>query len=408
MSKATDKKRDEERNPSLPSKTFCSGCGTCVASCPVGALSLSFDSEGFPYPHLIGGQCISCGKCSRVCPVLHPPSPVPPVACFAARSTIPTIRTKSSSGGVFAVFAEKVLSDGGLVYGATMDFPECTVRHVGIRSKEDIYRLQGSKYVQGNASDRFGEIRTSLRNGVSVLFSGLPCQTAALVSFLGGTPDNLLLVDLICHGIPSPSVFLQLRNDILKSSSGSRIINHVFKDKRRGWRRTSSTWLIESSSGVIQKEEGLFLRAFTSDLFSRPSCHHCHFRNHSSASDITIGDFWGPEGAIPDWDDESGISAVLVHTDKGRAFFDSVSGQSLLARPASLSTVVSGNSSLVRSWPPSRCRGLFFFLRRWLPFRSSARISLGLAWILSLPGRFRLAELKQFLKRFQGRKSSPP
>lgn len=386
------------RKLSLPPKTVCSGCGACVASCPAGALFLSPDSEGFLYPSLDATKCISCEKCSRVCPVLHPPVSVPPVSCFAARSVNPDIRRQSSSGGVFAVMARKIISEGGVVYGATMLFPECTVRHICIQSVESLPSIQGSKYVQGNASDRFSEIRDVLRTGRTVLFSGLPCQIAALSSFLRDKPPNLVLLSVVCHGVPSQDVFLQYRDEVVSSVDGKRVRGFVFRDKRRGWKQYFSTWLIDTNAGEVRIEDDFFVKTFTRDLYSRPSCHRCVFRNFSSDSDITLGDYWGGKQFPSEWNDDSGISLVLLHSDKGRKLFNALSPTELMARKTPLDDALPENPSLILSSTPRRYRWLFFLVRKKLSFRNSVKLALGIEWLLSLPGHLRPSELK---KRFE-------
>jgi coenzyme F420-reducing hydrogenase beta subunit len=401
MKTPQDNQRPEARYPSFPSKEDCSGCGSCVESCPAKALSLVPDSEGFLYPNLNPGKCLSCGRCSRVCPVLHPPASVPPLSCLAARSADSDIRKVSSSGGVFAELAKIVLSKGGIVYGAAMDFPECTTRHVYIKSIDDLPRIQGSKYVQGNASDRFPEIQEFLKNGETVLFSGLPCQTAALASFLGAVPPNLILVDLICHGAPSPDVFLQYRNELLNRVNGIRVLSLAFRDKQRGWGKTSSTWRIERGSDILRLEDDLFVKAFSLDLFSRPSCHRCAFRSFATAADITLGDYWDGKNAPSDWDDETGISVALLHSTKGQELFLATPKVVLPSVETTLVDILCGNSSLVRSFSPNRCRRLFFFLRKRLSFRLSVRLSLGIDYLLSLPGHLRPSALRKRFGRRQ-------
>ena len=381
----------------LAQADLCTGCGSCAAICPADALTMKEDSEGFLRPNVNYDKCLRCGKCGRACPVTADKYEMLPLVCLIARSKDPSLRRQSSSGAIFPVLAKKVIASGGAVYGAEMAFPSCSVNHARIEDDSQISRLQGSKYVQGDAACCFREVNDDLAAGKQVLFSGLPCQVAALRSYLGNIPDNLILVDVICHGAPSLKVFLRYRDYIKASGSRSDIVGFSFRDKTSGWQNASSCWILQDGTGRTTIPDNLFTKAFTLDLFSRPSCHQCPFRNWRSGSDITIGDHWDVASRPKEWNDETGISSVMIRSKKGRSFWSSIPVSDVLSFETSVATVLGGNPSLVCSPRKNRCRRLFFFLLRHCSFGLATNISLRLDWILSLPGHFQLLKLR---KRF--------
>lgn len=295
------------------------------------------------------------------------------------------------------MMAKKVIDSGGSVYGVTMEFPSCSVRHVRIDEVARIARLQGSKYVQGNASDCFRDVGNDLDSGKDVLFSGLPCQVAALRSYLGSIPNNLLLLDVICHGVPSQETFLRYRDSVVSSDNRSAIVSFSFRDKTRSWQKAAPCWVLQTGSVQSIIPDNLFTKAFTLDLFSRPSCHRCPFRNWRSGSDITIGDHWDVASRPKEWDDETGVSSVVIRSKKGLGFWASISQSELLFRNTAQPNILAGNPALVRDPHRNRCRWLFFLLCRHFSFRFAAKVSLGLDWFLSLPGHLKPSELR---KRF--------
>lgn len=188
-------------------KVRCTGCTACVAACPKSCLRMERDKEGFFYPVAEEAACINCDRCNRVCPAQKPlPVGDKKPLCYAAISRQDRQRAQSSSGGVFSLLAEKVLEQGGAVYGAAME-PDLTVRHLRITHAEDLPRLMGSKYVQSRMGDCFTRVRLDLEQGRKVLFSGTGCQVQGLLGYLGGPKPGLLTVDVICHGVPSEAVW---------------------------------------------------------------------------------------------------------------------------------------------------------------------------------------------------------
>lgn len=346
----------------------CSGCAACCDACARDAITLSVDAEGFLYPKVDSTKCVECGRCVQVCPSSSPDLPRQPLAVYAAKAKDEELRLESSSGGAFSLLARQILSKGGKVYGAAFDRSDWSVRHIGVENEGGLGELRGSKYLQSRVIGVYRNVKADLMSGFPVLFSGTPCQIAALRHYLGRSYDSLILVDVVCHGVPSPLVwknYLKFRTTALAGGRGSasaegRDIRRIaFRHKNCGWKRYSMSLRFANDMEYRSAfSEDPFMRAFLAELCNRPSCHNCNFRELRSGSDLTIGDFWGIEKFHPEVDDDCGTSLVLVNTDKGKSLWNYVvSGLDVM--PATFDEAIAGNSALVRSPHPHRNRELF-------------------------------------------------
>ena len=221
----------EKRSDDFEMKKTCCGCTACANSCPVGAISMKRDDEGFSYPAFDMDRCISCGLCERICPILNTDENKTVNLFYAAKNEDDSERLSSSSGGVFTLLARAVIRDGGVVFGARFD-DKLNVCHLMIEQESDIALLQGSKYVQSDLKDTYGIAKAKLDDGIAVLFSGTPCQIAGLRAFLRKEYDNLICVDVICHGAPSPMVYEKYIAELGLNSGGGV----SFRDKASGWK----------------------------------------------------------------------------------------------------------------------------------------------------------------------------
>ena len=295
----------------------CCGCEACIQRCPQQCITLHEDGEGFLYPETDEGRCIDCGLCEKVCPVIFQGTGRRPLNVYAAKNPDEEIRWESSSGGVFTLLAEKILSEGGVVFGARFD-ARWEVVHDYTENVEGLSAFRGSKYVQSRIGDSFRQTECFLKTGRKVLFSGTPCQIAGLKLFLKKEYDNLLTVDFICHGVPSPGVWRKYlkeiaarraagKNTVLyaslnKSGDVLRDISFIsFRDKTLSWKKYSFVVCFSATDGaeknsVLLSEDlhtNLFLKGFLADLYLRPSCYACPVKKLKSGSDLTIGDFLG-------------------------------------------------------------------------------------------------------------------
>ncbi len=301
-------------------KEHCVGCEACVVKCPRGCISFNEDSEGFRYPKVDMKLCIDCSICQRVCPVINQEPNREPLATYGAKHRDEKILLASSSGGLFTLLAEPVIERGGVVFGVEFD-ENWEARHSYTETKEGLVRFRGSKYIQSRVGDSYLKVEKYLRAGRNVLFSGTPCQIAGLNRFLGKEYDNLLTVDLICHGVPSPLVWRKYLCDTkIKNISGIS-----FRDKCTGWSSSSLSISSESDRGLCEKlGRNIFFRGFIKDLYLRPSCHECPAKALKSGSDITIADYWGIEIDNPQFNDSRGVGLAIIATQRGLEVFESL------------------------------------------------------------------------------------
>lgn len=335
----------------------CTLCGACINACPTDAIRFKKQYLDFCYPDIDADLCINCNKCELSCPILGEKSKPEngfPIA-FAAQSKNDEIRMRSSSGGAFYELADKMLKDGGYVCGAVFD-EEFHVKHIVSNSKNDVYRMMGSKYAQSDVGYCYREIKEKLIAGEKILFSGCPCQVAGLRTFLGKEYRNLLLVELICHGIPSDQM-LQAYIRMQEKKYGAKLKRMEFRNKTKGWHESSVRMEFENQR-VYSKPitADAYMNGFLGSATLKSSCYDCHFRNFTAGSDIILGDFWGAEVELPE-DDNKGISAILVNSGKGMDLLDRCN---LALTPADVETIIKYNRNLLYSAAPNPQRNSFY------------------------------------------------
>ena len=355
----------------LAAHNLCSGCAACYAACPRKAISMQPDEEGFACPHVDGSLCVNCGLCERVCPSLHPKAPREPLAVYAAKAKDNALRMESSSGGVFSLLARQILSDGGIVYGAAIRGADLSVCHCSAENEEELSWLRGSKYVQSDVGDTYGSVRSQLDAGREVLFSGTPCQVAALRNFLARDYENLVCLEVICHAAPSPLAWKKHLEKRAAASAKGRdsarpgaVIDRriSFRRKDCGWKRYSlSLRFADDKEYLRELHTDTFLRGFLSELYNRPSCHECSVRELRSGADITLGDYWNVHRRFPEIDDDTGTSVVLVDSEKGAELLKRVSSFCDIVE-SDYADVRRTNPAVCRSSPPNVKRGKFFRL----------------------------------------------
>lgn len=313
-------------------KYDCCGCTACYSVCPVKAISMIEDSEGFNYPVINGERCVNCNKCKTVCPLKAKNNDNEPLHIYAAKNINQSVREKSSSGGIFSLLANYVESKGGVIYGAAFD-ENYTVRHMRAETMTEWKRFCVSKYVQSNLRNIFDEIKTDLKNNLIVLFSGTPCQIDGLKRYLSDTSaptDKLITCDIVCHGTPSPKIWEDYLTYIEKAS-GKEIGSISFRDKDElGWHNSTLT-IRDKKQNIILTEtqkDNYFFQLFLCSYILRPACHKCRYSNFHRHGDITLGDFWGIEKHYKEFDDDKGVSLVMVNTKVGEEIWKSLQNSS--------------------------------------------------------------------------------
>ena len=266
----------------------CCGCTACKTVCPKQCITMVEDSEGFLYPKVDTNLCIDCQACLRVCPFHNPTEEAKPKSVYAALNKNEEIRK-----------------------------PTETI--------EGLAAFRGSKYLQAKMGNSLSLAKKYLREGRKVLFSGTPCQIAGMKHYLRKDYDNLLAVDFVCHGVPSPKVWRMYLDEV--TQAGKRAISDIkFRDKPQGWKRFNFTLSYNESekSYTMSSYNGdnHFMRAFLSDMILRPSCYNCQAKCGRSKSDLTIADYWGIDQVHPQMDDDKGASLLIVRTDKGQQALD--------------------------------------------------------------------------------------
>lgn len=332
-------------------KRRCSGCTACLSVCPKGCISMQEDEEGFLYPIVDDAVCIQCGKCVKVCPYSHSefankPEEEELALCYAAYNKNDEVRYQSSSGGMFRALADKIIADGGVVFGAAFD-KDFLVEHTYAETLEGLLPLMGSKYLQSRMGNSFSEVKRFLKEGRKVLFTGCGCQIAGLKRFLNHDDRNLVCVDLICHGVHSPRIW---QSYLYSLFSDDKVEYVNFRDKRTGQDNSSVVIKGLKSQVCEKKKDFLYFKSWQYGLFTRPSCEVCPFKSDNRVSDITISDCWGFRKIAPELYDDKGLSSVVIHTDKGKLLFDAVASQ-LVFKETLLEDVKLYNSDYIRSIP---------------------------------------------------------
>ncbi|MBR2971361.1 MAG: Coenzyme F420 hydrogenase/dehydrogenase, beta subunit C-terminal domain [Clostridia bacterium] len=310
----------------IHNKKDCSGCSACANICPKNCIKMERDEMGFVYPKVDADVCINCGRCETVCPILSPAKENSPLAVIGAKNRDESVRSTSSSGGTFFELAKEIISRGGIVYGCALD-SELVARHIGVETAEDLSNLKGSKYVQSDVGTTYREVKKYLMDGREVLYSGTPCQIAGLKNYLGKSYDNLLLVDVLCHGVPSPGVFADYL-DYLSERFGAKPISVNFRNKEKSWKRLYFEVKFDNGKRYFTFcGYDRYMSMFLNNISLRPSCYDCRFTTVNRQGDITLGDFWGIGRKYPERDDDKGISLIIVNSEKGKNAYESISGK---------------------------------------------------------------------------------
>lgn len=311
---------------STQDESKCCGCGACKEICPQKAIILAPNDEGFMYPTLIPEKCVGCKLCEKVCPEMVDLLKQKPLEIFAVQNKNKEELLDSSSGGVFRLIADSVISQGGCVVGCTWnDYAEPVLKVTNTLS--ELKSMQGSKYLSSSTECTFSEVKEILDYGKIVLFTGTPCQCAGLLTFLRQPYDNLITMDFLCHGVPSQLAFNAYKSECEKKHHNGKMTQYKFRDKsNHGW-AISESYLI---NGKKYKSHGMtspYLFGFISGYFNRYSCYSCRFRGLERFTDYTVCDYWGYS---KHFDTFEGVSAFQVNTQKGKEFMATFSDKALI------------------------------------------------------------------------------
>ena len=341
-------------------KKKCTGCTACKNICPTNAIKMIEDEEGFYYPTADKTKCIDCHLCEKVCPINKKIPQIEPKV-YSYTTIKETDLMKASSGGAFGDIVNTFFEDENInVYGCIFDKDNNAI-HIGVRNKKDIDLFKKSKYVQSNLLDVFKEIKENLNNGEKVIFSGTPCQISGLKSFLNKEYDNLLLIDIICHGVPSQKLLdLYFEEESKLNNSKVKKINFREKVKEKNGHFNSRyvKLTFENGKSLIKGlKESTYLKGFQNRLFYRPSCYACIFSKINRLSDITIADAWGIEKIDLNADEHKGVSCIIINTKKGKEVFEKMNGSK---KKLPIQFVIDNNESYTKPTKLHKNREKFF------------------------------------------------
>lgn len=332
----------------------CCGCGACEAVCPKGAISMAPNEEGFLFPHIDRERCVSCGACTNVC------QENPEVKCllnsaeqvYACQAKDQKLLLEATAGALFPVLAEYVIEQGGYVYGAV--YNDCMeVVHIGVKSKDDLIRFNGSKYVQSNTSGVFESVYANLEAGHMVLFSGTPCQIAALRLFCANvSQEKLITIDVVCYGVPSPKVF-RAYLDVVEKKYRAKVTDFRFRDKHTyGWSHTTVIAMKKDNGEQLIIEQPDYYKIKYYRMFAhrdcfRKTCYSCRFNILERCSDFTTGNFWGIENISNAFDVKLGVSMLLINSEKGKQIFEKIKDR-LRLEERMVEDAIRANDALVK------------------------------------------------------------
>lgn len=338
-------------------KNMCCGCSACSNICPRNCIKMKSDKEGFLYPETDESVCVKCGLCKKVCPALNHNPPAHDVHAYACKNNDTDIQKNSSSGGAFSAFAEYVLEQNGVVFGAIFD-ENFRVVHGYAENKYELEKMRGSKYVQSDIACSYKNAQQFLESGRLVLFSGTSCQVAGLHSYLRKHYDNLICIDVICHGVPSPLVFKKYIDE-MEQKYESNAENIKFRDKTEGWGNFSMKIDFHKKHYRQTVDKDIYLRGFVQNLYLRPSCYSCRYKGLTAKSDISLADFWGIKNILPDFYDENGVSLVLLNTKAGKNLFEKIKN-TIEYSPSSLEHAELCNHAITEPPKPNKRRKKFW------------------------------------------------
>lgn len=398
----------------IQDKKKCCGCTACLSACPKQCIRMTEDEEGFLYPSVDKDVCVDCGLCEKVCPILNAKDEDVPheQQGFLVQHKDERIRKESTSGGAFTAIATWVIRQGGVVFGAGYREGTFIVEHQAVEREEDLRIFRNSKYVQSRMGDTYRQVKNYLRDGRWVCFSGTPCQVEGLRHFLRGREyEQLICVDLVCRGIPSPRIlarYIEAQQQVI----GGDFTNILFRDKYYGYHYSSFSIYNKKKEKDYHKgiDSNAYLRAFFSNLSDRPSCYDCRFKKRYRHSDLTLWDCFPIEKFTKQLDG-NGTTRVLVQSEKGARIMNKLTDE-LRQIPVEPDILTEGVREMFKSVPMNPKRVEFFhdcnkmepvaFFQKWFPLTWKVRFNAFVRLTCHKLGIYMLAK-RMFMKVYTRR-----
>lgn len=323
-------------------KQKCTGCRACEKLCPKNAIKMVENEKGFLYPCIDKEKCVECEICKLKCPINNKENENKKEV-YAAYNKDEKTRKNSSSGGLFTLFAEYIIENQGIVFGAAFD-KDFKVEHIYITQKEEIEKLRCSKYVQSDTKNTYVQAKEFLEQGKLVYYSGTPCQIEGLYAYLTKKYDNLITQDIICHGVPSPKIwesYLKYKNKKFES------INFRSKENAT-WQDFELNFKYKNGEENVHHDKETYMRLFLKDVILRESCYDCSFKKQNRNSDILLADFWGIDNVDKEFNDKKGVSLLIVNSKKGKKLVEKLSDK-MIKKEVPFAEAIALNPSMLKS-----------------------------------------------------------
>lgn len=334
----------------------CCGCGACIQVCPQQCINFIENERGFLVPSINHDKCINCGCCKKICPEITNKLEYKKVEnAYAVVSKNFEELKKSTSGGMFAILAEKIIQKNGVVFGAAWEKID-KLSHVKIDKIEDLYKIMKSKYVQSNTKNTFKEAKELLDRNIAVLYSGTACQIAGLKMYLNKEYLNLYTVEVACHGVPSIGLFKKYI-EWREKQFNSKVKDCIFrnKDKHQGGEHYKLKMSFENGkTKYFHFQKDPYYNAFINGVSIRKTCYDCKYKKERRIADFTLCDFWGIEKVKKDFPANHGVSAVLLNSNKAKELFNEIN-EKIYYEEVSKDSIYSHNKSLIMSCDKKNC-----------------------------------------------------
>lgn len=306
-------------------KKNCCGCGNCEKVCKFNAIKMLEDEDGFFYPYIDINKCVGCKQCQEICPIISENINKKYMQrAYAYKIKDNKSRLVSQSGGVFYCIAKHILGKNGVVYGVVLS-RDLKAEYARITDEKELVRVAGSKYVQADINNIISDLEKDVLEGRECVFCGTPCYVDAVKQYCLKTKLNtekLFLIDILCHGVPSPKLlrdYINYKNKI----TNRNIIDIKFRDKKvGGWGNYYSTLSIDNGKKIFTNE---YMEIYRTDVFLRPSCYNCKYAKRERCSDLTLGDYWNIGDYYVGMVDALGVSCVIENSEKGKRILSQIS-----------------------------------------------------------------------------------